>query len=228
MDAAIIISEDSSLAKAQFIRVNDAAKYIGQRVELRGWVQYVRKQSKMMFVELRDGTGTPPRLQCVFHGDLCNTKDAILLNREAAMMIRGKIVSRKLSKTDQRPCEVEVDYYEVVGASSADINNIVNDAAGPQVQLDQRHWIIRGERTSIMLRMRCYMTQAFRDFFYSKQFIEVTPPTLVQTQVEGGSTLFPLKYFDEEAYLTQSSQLYLETCCPALGNVFLHYAVLSR
>lgn len=86
-----------------------------------------------MFIDLRDGTGCPPRIQCIFDGNLIKTKECILLAREASIMIRGILVNKKPNKKDLRIYEIKVDYYKVIGSSNVDIENIVNKDSNPQV-----------------------------------------------------------------------------------------------
>jgi asparaginyl-tRNA synthetase len=115
------------------------------------------------------------------------------------------------------------DYWEVIGMApggdEAFSNKLTADSS-PDLLYNLRHLAIRGETNSAVLKMRHFALKCFRDHFYDNGYCEVTPPLMVQTQVEGGSTLFGFKYYGENAYLTQSSQLYLETALPALGDVY--------
>lgn len=215
----LVIKEDPSWAAAKLIKICKGGENRGVRVKFYGWVHRLRRQGKgLMFVTLRDGTGF---LQCVLTDVLCQIYNALVLSTESSVQLFGTLKEVPEGKSAPGGHELHVDYWELIGlAPAGGADSILNEDANPDVQLDNRHIMIRGENTSKVLKMRDVIMQAFRSHYFDRGYTEVTPPTLVQTQVEGGSTLFKLDYFGEEAYLTQSSQLYLETCLPALGDVY--------
>ncbi len=215
--AKIQISEDTTLPLAIQIKIRDCFKYEGRRVKIYGWCHHVRKQKRRMFIKLRDGTGF---MQCLLGGDLCKTLDALKLSVESTICVYGILAKDKRALVGG--CvgiECKCDYWELIG-SAPECMPFSKDAK-TKVLFDQRHLVIRtDERTATILQIRSTVTQCFRDHYFDKKYTEVCPPTLVQTQCEGGSTLFKLGFFGEGAYLTQSSQLYLETVIPSLGDVF--------
>lgn len=216
----IEITEDASLPAAEKVKLKSIGDFVGKRVAVRGWVHRLRLQKGLGFVTLRDGTGF---LQTVLAGDLAKARIAYDLTIESTILVKGIVEKLPEGKSAPGGVELKADYFEIIGlAPSGDdsFTNKVQEKADPSLLLDQRHLAMRGETLSSVFKVRAVLLAAMRRFFAEEGLTEVTPPCMVQTQVEGGSTLFKLDYYGEEAYLTQSSQLYLETCLPALGDVF--------
>ncbi|ODV96115.1 hypothetical protein PACTADRAFT_49519 [Pachysolen tannophilus NRRL Y-2460] len=216
----IKIVDDPNLPVAQKIKIGKATELIGKRVLIQGWVHRLRVQKGLAFIVLRDGTGF---VQCVLSGDLANAYQTTQLTLETTLSIKGTIEKLPEGKSAPGGIDLVVDYYDIVGLAPSgedSFSNKVQEDADPQLLLDQRHLVLRGETLSGVMKVRAALLKSIRKVYVEEGICEVTPPCMVQTQVEGGSTLFKLGYYGEEAYLTQSSQLYLETCLPALGDVY--------
>lgn len=181
-------------------------QHIGMTIRTFGWVQSIRSAGKIgTFVDLYFGLTTA---KCLFP---VNTK----LTPHSSVEIFGKI-SKNFSK-DHYTFEIHVDSFNIYAiAPSFPIN--INSS--PHTMLEQGHIALQMKDRIDFLKCRSELMRIFRDFYYTNNYVEITPPTLVQTQVEGGSTLFHLKFYEEDAYLTQSSQLYLETCVASCMKAF--------
>lgn len=210
---SVTIKDDPALPAAKKSKIGHlSVKDVGSRVQLSGWVHRFRQGAKdILFTVIRDGTGY---VQVVLSGDCSRIRDAVLLTLESTVMIKGTVVEDKRAKSG---IEIHSDYWQLIGAAPP---LPFNEEAEKDIMLDNRHLVLRGEKNGSIMKVRSTALQCFRDHYNSKSYFEVTPPTLVQTQCEGGSTLFHIDYFGEPAYMTQSSQLYLETMLPVLGDVF--------
>lgn len=217
--SATVINRSIEFETMDSTKIRDLKECRGKQVLVQGWAHRIRQQGKMlMFIILRDGSGF---LQCVLSKAICQQALELNLQTEAALRLSGLLKELPPGKSAPDGHELQVEKIELIGnAPPGGIDNALNEESGVDVQLDQRHLMLRGENLSRIMLFRSLVTKHLRQHYYDRGFVEITPPTLVTGQVEGGSTLFKLNFFGEEAYLTQSSQLYLESVLPSLGDVF--------
>ncbi len=192
-------------------KVGEIKEKEGKEVLLRGWVYRERSTKKMAFIVLRDATGT---VQCTFKKDSPGFEEAKNTLVESSVEITGIV------KKDERA----PGGYEVMGKDFKHIHKSekfpITEKPSESFLMDVRHLWLRSEDMRKMLKGRQATIDLLRDFFSSKDFYEVQPPITTQAGVEGGSTLFSLDYFGDTAYLTQSSQLYLEAFMTLLERVY--------
>jgi asparaginyl-tRNA synthetase len=188
----------------------------GETVTLRGWLAGRRSSGKLHFLQVRDGTGT---IQCVMAkaevpADLFSLADH--LPHESSLEVTGRVradarapIGYELAVTDLRVLHRSAEFP------------ITPKEHGPAFLLDHRHLWLRSARQHALLRVRSEVMRACREYLDGHGFTAFDAPILTPAACEGTSTLFPVEYFGETAYLTQSGQLYAEAGAMAFGRVYV-------
>lgn len=194
-----------------YYRANDIKHddFIGKSIRLRGWVYRIRKQKDKNFVLIRDDRGGV--IQCVFPSNVGSD-----LTIESSLEVKGTVLKDERAK--EGGYEVRSEEIKVINLAPPDFP--IGEFQSTELLLDNRHLAIRSRKMVAMSKIRATVLQAARQWFIDNDWIEVNVPTIVKSAVEGGSTLFSLKYYDEVAYLSQSAQLYLEALVFSLGPVW--------
>jgi asparaginyl-tRNA synthetase len=196
----------------------EIGKHDGQTVTIRGWLYNLRESGKLLFPQFRDGSGV---IQGVVPKNAVPAEvfDAIKgLTQESSVIVEGKV---RADKRAPGGYELDVSNVEVVQrVSENDPYPISLKEHGVDFLMEHRHLWVRTPRQAAILRVRAEIIKAVRDFFDERGFTLTDPPIITPAACEGTSTLFPVNYFEEEAYLTQSGQLYIEATAMALGKVY--------
>jgi len=198
--------------------IAEIGKHEGQTVTVRGWLYNLRESGKLLFPIFRDGSGT---IQGVVPKNAVPPEvfDAIKgLTQESSVIVEGKV---RADKRAPGGFELDVSNVQVLQrVSETEPFPISLKEHGVDFLMDNRHLWIRTPRQAAILRTRAEIIKAARDFFDERGFVLTDPPILTPAACEGTSTLFQVDYFDEQAYLTQSGQLYIEATAMALGKVY--------
>ena len=186
----------------------------GSAVHLRGWVYRTRSSGKLSFIVLRDSTGIIQLLASTRKLQDDKYREISSLTIESSLEVMGILRKDDRATTGY---EVEIEDFKLYQRNE---NYPITKDQGEEFLLDNRHLWVRSREFTAMMKVRSTVFKAFADFYFKHGYYEVHTPFMVSTAAEGGSTLFKVPFFDEEVYLTQSSQFYLETMIFSLENVF--------
>ena len=197
------------------VYIDQLKNHIGGEVTLKGWLYNSRSSGKLVFLQLRDGTGI---VQCVvFKGNNEEVfEKAKSLGQESSIIVTGTV------KEDSRSSiGVEIDVKDLEVLQNVHEYPITPKEHGTEFLMDNRHLWIRSKKQNAVLKVRHTVIKAVRDYFDNNGFILADTPIFTPAACEGTTTLFEVDYFgDDKAYLTQSGQLYNEATAAAFGKSY--------
>jgi aspartyl-tRNA synthetase len=187
----------------------------GQKVIVAGWVEDLRELGKLTFLTLRDITGVS---QIVVAGpeNLQQVKD---LSRQSVVRITGAVQE---SKARDFAYEIKAEKIEILSRAihPLPIDPLGRLESGIDNRLNARALDLRNPKTAAIFKIRHHVLLCIRKTLVEFGFLEVNTPKIIGSASEGGANLFSLKYFDKQAYLAQSPQLYKEQLSLGLERIF--------
>ena len=197
--------------------VSDLPQAIGQTVHVAGWVRFRRSAgTKLHFLEIRDGTGVVQTV--VRRGSVPDE----MLDAASKVPLESSVLVTGTIKEDARQAggvELQADTFEVVAACPEDFP-IGKKEHGTGFLFDHCHLWLRSAKPAATLRLRAHIVRACRDHLDGLGFVNVDAPIFQSAAAEGTATLFPVEYFDQKVYLSQTGQLHMEAAAQALGKVY--------
>lgn len=197
------------------VYISKLSDHVDEEVTLKGWVYNYRSSKNLYFIELRDGSGI---CQCVVSKDDVSEatwEAAESLRQESSLEITGKIVEDERSIGGY---EMQVSNITVIQV--AEDYPITPKEHGVEFLMENRHLWLRSQRQWAAMRVRNEIIYAIHTFFQERDFIQMDAPIFTGNAAEGTTTLFETEYFEDQAYLTQSGQLYGEAMAMAHGLIY--------
>ncbi|MCM3674001.1 MULTISPECIES: asparagine--tRNA ligase [Peribacillus] len=197
------------------ITIKDASKFVDQEVTIGGWLASKRSSGKIAFLQIRDGSG-------FIQGVVVKAEvgEEIFARAKSVSQESSLYVTGVIQKDERSPFGYELQVKDIEIIHESLDYPITPKAHGPEFLMDNRHLWLRSKRQHAVMKIRNEIIRATYEFFNEEGFVKVDPPILTGSAPEGTSELFATKYFDEDAYLSQSGQLYMEAAAMALGKVF--------
>ena len=192
----------------------------GSDVTVMGWVHEIRDLGGIIFIIIRDVTG---RVQITAPSKKVDSnilEELRKFRKESVVAIKGTV-----QEAPKAPNGVEIlpKEIKILNLSNQPLPMDPTEKVRAEIdtRLDSRFLDLRKENTSAIFKIKGQMFHTIRDFFYSKGFYEINTPKLVASATEGGTELFPITYFEKEAFLGQSPQLYKQMMMAAgMDKVF--------
>ncbi|MDK7752016.1 asparagine--tRNA ligase [Staphylococcus ureilyticus] len=195
--------------------IKEAKHYINQEVTIGAWLTNKRSSGKIAFLQLRDGTGFMQGVVVKADVDEDTFQLAKDITQETSLYITGVISEDNRSDLGY---EIQVKSIEII--AEAHDYPITPKNHGTEFLMDHRHLWLRSKKQHAVMKIRNEIIRATYEFFNNTGFTKIDPPILTASAPEGTSELFHTKYFDQDAFLSQSGQLYLEAAAMAHGKVF--------